>query len=256
MELSELVARYDEKLQTDAYADIDASANGLQVGADEQGREVDHVAVAVDAARTTIDEATSAGAGLLVTHHGLSWGGIERVTGRTYDRIARLVEADLALYVSHLPLDGHQQLGNAAGVAEFLGLTERAPFATMGGEPIGQRGQLTTPRSPRALKEELDELPQGGGETRLLSFGPEEADEVAIVTGSGADFLDEAVAAGVDTFVTGEGKQQVYHQARESGVNVLLAGHYATETFGVRALASLAEDWGLETTYVEHPTGL
>ncbi|AUV83107.1 Nif3-like dinuclear metal center hexameric protein [Salinigranum rubrum] len=254
MELAELVDRYDEKLRTDAYADIDASANGLQVGSG--GREVEHVAVAVDAATATIDEATEAGADVLVTHHGLSWGGIERVTGRAYDRIARLVDAETALYVSHLPLDGHQQLGNAAGVAEFLGLTERAPFATLGGEPIGQRGQLSTPRSPRSLKEELDELPQGGEETRLLSFGPEEVEEVGIVTGSGADFLDDAVAAGVDTLVTGEGKQQVYHQARESGVNVLLAGHYATETFGVRALASLAADWGLETTYVEHPTGL
>ncbi|WP_136600951.1 Nif3-like dinuclear metal center hexameric protein [Salinigranum halophilum] len=254
MELSELVARYDETLRTEAYADIDASANGLQV--DRDAREVDHVAVAVDAAAATIDEAATAGADVLVTHHGLSWGGIERVTGRAYDRIARLVDADVALYVSHLPLDGHQQLGNAAGVAEFLDVREREPFATMGGEPIGQRGTLSTPKSAQRLKEELDELPQGAGETRLLPFGPEEASEVAIVTGSGVDFLDDALAAGVDTLVTGEGKQQVYHQARESGVNVLLAGHYATETFGVRALAALADDWGLETTYVEHPTGL
>jgi putative NIF3 family GTP cyclohydrolase 1 type 2 len=81
-------------------------------------------------------------------------------------------------------------------------------------------------------------------------------EEVAIVTGSGVDFLDAAVEADVDTLVTGEGKQQVYHQAREAGANVYLAGHYATETFGVRSLASLASDWGLETTYVEHPTGL
>jgi dinuclear metal center YbgI/SA1388 family protein len=254
MELSELVDRYDEKVRTDAYADIDASANGLQVGPREG--DVDHVAVAVDAAVATIDEAATAGADVLVTHHGLSWGGIERVTDRAYDRIARLVENDLALYVSHLPLDGHQQLGNAAGVAEFLGLGEREPFAMLGGEPIGQRGHLSTPRSAPTLRDELDELPQGAGQTRLLPFGPEEVEEVAVVTGSGVDFLDDAVAAGVDTLVTGEGKQQAYHQARESEVNVLLAGHYATETFGVRALAALAEDWGLETTYIEHPTGL
>lgn len=254
MELNELVDRYDEKLRTEAYADIDASANGLQV--DREERDVGHVAVAVDAATATIDEAATAGADVLVTHHGLSWGGIERVTGREYDRIGRLVDADVALYVSHLPLDGHQTLGNAAGVAEFLGLTEREPFAVMGGEPIGQRGHFSTPRSARTIKEDLDELPQGGAETRLLPFGPEDVEDVAIVTGSGVDFLDDALAAGVDTLVTGEGKQQVYHQARESGVNVFLAGHYATETFGVRALAALAEDWGLKTTYVEHPTGL
>jgi dinuclear metal center YbgI/SA1388 family protein len=256
MNLSELVARYDEELRTDAYAGVDASANGLQVGPTDGEHEIDHVAVAVDAAATTIDEAAAAGADVLVTHHGLSWGGIERVTGRAYDRIAALVDAEMALYVSHLPLDGHQELGNAAGVADFLGLTDREPFAAMGGEPIGQHGRLTTPQSPAQLRDRLDELPQGGRETRLLPFGPDEVEHVAVVTGSGADFLDAAVDAGVDAFVTGEGKQQVYHQAREAGVNVLLAGHYATETFGVRSLAALAEDWGLETTYVEHPTGL
>ena len=254
MELAELVSRYDEKLRTDAYSGIDASANGLQVGPDEGT--VDHVAVAVDAAVATIDEAARAGADVLVTHHGISWGGIERVTGPTYHRIDRLVDNDIALYVSHLPLDGHQQLGNAAGVAEFLGLGEPEPFATMGGEPIGQCGSFSSPESAQAIRERLDELPQGNQETRLLPFGPEQVEEVAVVTGSGADFLSAAVEAGIDTLVTGEGKQQLYHEAREAGCNVLLAGHYATETFGVRALATLADSWGLETTYIEHPTGL
>jgi dinuclear metal center YbgI/SA1388 family protein len=254
MELSELVDRYDEELRTDAYADVDASANGLQV--DREESEIEHVAVAVDAARATIEEAVGDGADVLVTHHGLSWGGIERITGRAYDRIARLVENDVALYVSHLPLDGHPQLGNAAGLAEFLGVGGREPFAEIGGEPIGQRGTLSTPTSAPDLRERLDELPQGSRKTRLIPFGPDQIEEVAVVTGSGADFFDAAVEAGVDTFVTGEGKQQVYHQAREAGCNVFLAGHYATETFGVRALGRLASDWGLETTYVEHPTGL
>jgi dinuclear metal center YbgI/SA1388 family protein len=254
MELSELVSRYDEKLRTDAYAGVDASANGLQVGPDEG--EVEHVAVAVDAAVATIDEAATAGADVLVTHHGISWGGIERVTGSAYRRIDRLLDNDLSLYVSHLPLDGHQQLGNAAGVAEFLGLGDPEPFGMMGGEPIGQRGTFSSPESAQEIRERLDELPQGNQETRLLPFGPEQVEDVAIVTGSGADFLDVAVDAGVDTLVTGEGKQKLYHEAREAGCNVFLAGHYATETFGVRALAALADGWGLETTYVEHPTGL
>jgi putative NIF3 family GTP cyclohydrolase 1 type 2 len=126
----------------------------------------------------------------------------------------------------------------------------------MGGEPIGQRGRPEEPLSRAELCDRLNELPQGGRETQLLPFGPEEIGEVAVVTGSGVDFLDAAVDAGVDTLVTGEGKQQAYHQARESGCNVVLAGHYATETFGVRALADLAAEWGLETTYIEHPTGL
>jgi dinuclear metal center YbgI/SA1388 family protein len=255
MRCSELCARLDERLDTAAYADVDASANGLQVGPADAT--VDHVAVAVDAAVATIERAREAGADLLVTHHGLSWGGIERVTGTHYRRVAPLVEGDLALYVSHLPLDGHQKLGNAAGVADVLDLGDREPFGALGGEYIGQRGTTPDAYAPAQLRETLaGALDTGDGRVRLLEFGPAEIRDVAIVTGSGTDWLDEAVAAGADALVTGEGKGQVYHEAREAGVHVVLAGHYATETFGVRALAELIEKWGLETTYIDHPTGL
>jgi dinuclear metal center YbgI/SA1388 family protein len=258
MNLSEYVDRLDDRLDTAAYADVDASANGLQVGPDDA--EVERVAFAVDAARATIETAADAGADVLVVHHGLSWGGIERVTGRVHDRIAALVENDVALYVSHLPLDGHQELGNAAGVADAVGLRDREPFGEMGPVTIGTIGETAEPRSADAIRETLDGFEgQPDGEpspTRVLDFGPDEIERIAVVTGSGVDWLDEAVAAGADALITGEGKQQVYHDAREAGVTVFLGGHYATETFGVRALRSLTDDWGLETTYVSHPTGL
>ena len=258
MRLSEYVERLDDELDTAAYADVDASANGLQVGPDEG--EVERVAFAVDAATATIKAAADAGADVLVVHHGLSWGGIERVTGRIHDRIAALVEHDLALYVSHLPLDGHQELGNAAGVADAVGLTDRDPFGEMGPVTIGTIGETASPRSAAAIRETLDDFEgQLDGEaspTRVFDFGPDEIKRVAVVTGSGVDWLDEAVAADADALITGEGKQQAYHDAREAEVTVFLAGHYATETFGVRALQSLTDDWGVETTYVSHPTGL
>ncbi|MFC3958078.1 Nif3-like dinuclear metal center hexameric protein [Halovivax cerinus] len=255
MHLTELVDRLDEELRTDDYADLDASANGLQVGPPEA--EVDHVAFAVDGVRETIDAAADAGADLLVTHHGLSWGGIERVTGRQYGRIAPLIEHDLALYVSHLPLDGHQELGNAAGVADVLGLTDREPFGELGPEYVGQRGRATEPVAPDELRETLAaELDTGAGDVRLLDFGPERIETVAVLTGSGTDWLDEAVAADVDALVTGEGKGKAYHEAKEAEITVVLAGHYATETFGVRALHDLVDGWGVETTYIEVPTGL
>ncbi|MFB6096453.1 MAG: Nif3-like dinuclear metal center hexameric protein [Haloferacaceae archaeon] len=254
MDLSELTARLDERLRTDDYADIDASANGLQVGPEEAA--VEHVAFAVDAAEATIWDAVDAGADLLVVHHGLSWGGFDRVTGRTYDRIAPLLQEDLPLYVSHLPLDGHQELGNAAGLADLLGLVDTEPFGALGPEWIGQRGHADEPFTVAELRAHLDNLDQGGQTTQVLAHGPDEIEEVAIVTGSGADWLDEAVDAGADALVTGEGKQQLFHESREAGINVFLAGHYATETFGVQALESLASEWGLETTYVDHPTGL
>ena len=255
MNLTTLCERYDDRLRTADYASIDASANGLQVGPAEQS--IEHVAFAVDAVAETASLAAEAGADLLVTHHGLSWGGIERVTGRQYGRIAPLVRNDVALYVSHLPLDGHQELGNAAGLADLLELTDRRPFADLGGEFIGQRGTASEPYATDELAALLEaELDHGGAGVQVLDFGPDEIEAVAIATGAGADALDDAVAAGADALVTGEGKGRLYHEAREADLNVFLAGHYATETFGVRALRSLTAEWGLETSYLDVPTGL
>ena len=270
MELRAFADRLDDRLDTDAYADVDASANGLQVGPSAEtgttdspeaettdGRfDVEHAAFAVDAATAPIAGAVDAGADVLVVHHGISWGGIERVTGRTYDRIASLVDGDLALYVSHLPLDGHPELGNAAGVADAVGLSDREPFGRIGPVTIGTIGRTHEPLPADAIRERLDRFDGNEAGTRVLDFGPDRIERVAVVTGSGADWLDEAAAAGADALITGEGKQQMYHEAREAGLTVFLAGHYATETFGVRSLRTLADEWGLETTYLSHPTGL
>ncbi|WP_338737775.1 Nif3-like dinuclear metal center hexameric protein [Haloplanus salilacus] len=252
MDRTEFVDRLDERLRTDDYADLDASANGLQVG--RAVGEVDRAALAVDAADATIREAVDRDADVLVVHHGLAWGGFDRLTGLDYDRIEPLVANDVALYVSHLPLDGHQELGNAAGVADVLDLNDREPFGTLGPEYVGMRGRTadhyTVDDLSGLLDRELDT------ETRALDFGPERIETIGIVTGSGVDWIGEADDRGLDALVTGEGKQKAYHEARDRGINVFLAGHYATETFGVRALGELIEGWGVETTYVDHPTGL
>ncbi|UIP01300.1 Nif3-like dinuclear metal center hexameric protein [Halobaculum sp. CBA1158] len=255
MERSEFVDRLDEELDTDAYADLDASANGLQVGAREG--DVETVAFAVDAVEATVEAAVDLGADALVTHHGVVWGGLDRVTGREHDRIAPLLANDVALYVSHLPLDGHPELGNAAGVADTLGLVDRGPFGEVGPEYVGRRGVApdgyTAGELAGVLEAELDHAGEG---VQALEFGPDEITDVGIVTGSGSDWLREAESLGLDALVTGEGKGKAYHEAREAGISVFLAGHYATETFGVRALQSLVDDWGLETQYIDHPTGL
>ena len=255
MELSELCERYDDRLRTADFAGVDASANGLQVGPPE--KEVEHVAFAVDGVAATAEAAAERGADALVVHHGVSWGGVERVTGLDYGRIAPLIEHDVALYVSHLPLDAHPELGNAAGVADLLDLEDCEPFGEIGPEHVGLRGRADTAYDAEFLRALLeDELDTGGEGVQVLDFGPDEIEEIAVATGAGGDFLGEAVAAGADALVTGEGKGRLYHEAREHGTNVFLAGHYATETFGVRSLQGLAEEWGLETTYVDHPTGL
>ncbi|WP_049979264.1 Nif3-like dinuclear metal center hexameric protein [Halolamina rubra] len=255
MDRADFVDSLDETLRTDEYADVDASPNGLQVGRREG--EVETVAFAVDAAAATIDAAVDAGADALVTHHGLVWGGLDRVTGREYERVEPLIRHDIPLYVSHLPLDGHPTLGNAAGIADLLDLHAREPFGEIGPETVGIAGEREAPIGVDALADLLaDELETGGEGVQTLAFGPEEIERVAVLTGSGVDWLDEAVAADADALITGEGKQQAYHEAREAGINVLLAGHYATETFGVRSLQALAEEWGLDTVFVDHPTGL
>ena len=257
MELQTLTERLDDELDTAAYADVDASPNGLQVG--PESGEIDHVAVAVDAAEATVAAAAEAGADLLLTHHGIVWGGMERLTGTHYRRMAPLVEQDLSLYVSHLPLDGHPELGNAAGLADLLDLGNRAPFGEIGPEYVGQRGWAPGGYTAAELESVLaDELDTGGQPVQVLDHGPEELRDVAIVTGDGSDYVDEAAAKGVDVLVTGEAKQKTYHEAREVDLTVALAGHYATETFGVRNLQSLVDDWDepLETTFFDVPTGI
>jgi dinuclear metal center YbgI/SA1388 family protein len=248
-----LVDRLNDRLRVDAYAGVDPSANGLQVAGPD---DVDTAAFAVDAATATIGPAVDRGADLLVVHHGVSWGGIERVTGRQYGRIEPLIRADCALYAAHLPLDGHPELGNAAGVADAIGLVEREPFGTVGDEPIGLRGRLADGASIDGLAADLaTHLDTGTGTVRTIDAADRVAD-VAVVTGAGAEYVDEAAAAGVDVLITGEGKGRTYHDAHEAGVGVVLGGHYATETFGVRALRDLVAGWGVDPTYVAHPTGL
>lgn len=255
MNLETFCSRLDDRLRTDEFAAIDGSANGLQVGPDDP-RPVEQAAFAVDAVQATIDEAVEAGADVLVTHHGLWWEGTDRLTGYDYDRVRALIEGDLALYVSHLPLDAHQELGNAAGVADILGLEEREPFAEYDGKHVGQQGRFDRPRELDELVGRLEAELEGDRPVDVLPFGAESVESVGIVTGAGVDYLEPAADAGLDVLVTGEGKQYAHHVARERGMNLLLAGHYATETTGVKTLRDLVADWGIETTYLSHPMRL
>jgi dinuclear metal center YbgI/SA1388 family protein len=255
MDLSEIVTQYDDRLRVADYADVDAATNGLQVG--PRDGDVERVAFAVDAAVETVEEALDWGADLLVTHHGVVWGGLDSVTGREFERIQPLIDGDCALYAVHLPLDGHPELGNAAQLAELMDLENRAPFGSVGDQHIGTRGTATSSFGSEELRETLESnLDTGGRGVQVLDFGPEELHDVAVLTGGGADWIREAEADGVDAFVTGEGKQKLYHEAKEAGVSVFLAGHYATETFGVEALQAVAAGWDLETTFLDRPTGL
>ncbi len=256
MQLAEFRDRLNDTLTHDAYTGADASVNGLQVGRTDTPHSVDHAAFAVDGVAATIQTAATADADVLVVHHGIIWDGVSRVVDTTYDRIAALIDNDVALYVSHLPLDGHDEYGNAARLAKFLECDIIDTFGEYHDVTVGQQVRASEPLDIASLRDQLDTLDTADRPVHVLDFGPDTIEDIAIVTGAGTDWIHDAAAIGMDALITGEGKQQAYHDAREAGINVFLAGHYATETFGVKALQDLVNSWGLTTTFIDHPTGL
>lgn len=245
-----LVAWLDEYLEIREWSD--KSLNGLQVeGADR----VTTVATATDAALATFAMAIEAGADLLLVHHGLFWGDPAPVAGPLRTRLVTLLDAGLSLYAAHLPLDAHPVVGNNAVLAELLGLEEREPFGTWGEKAIGVRGRLAGPTDRTGLAGRLEALL--GARPEVLPFGPDRIERVGIVSGDAAELVEEAARAGLDAFVTGESSHTAWHAARECRVNLVFAGHYATETVGVRALGErLADEFGIEATFLDAPTGL
>jgi dinuclear metal center YbgI/SA1388 family protein len=248
--LTELVRYLDRYLRVTEVADAPGAWNGLQV---ENAGTLARIGVAVDACERTIELAARSGAGLLLVHHGLFWDGLPAVRGPRYRRLAALIRHDMALYSAHLPLDMHPEVGNNVRLARALGVVERGPFGTAHGAAIGVWGELSVSRGELAAR-----LTSAlGTPPRTLPFGPETTARVGIVTGAGGSLIAEASAAGLDTLVTGEGAHHTFFVAEELGVNVVYAGHYATETLGVKALgAHLADRFAIPWTFLDHPTGL
>jgi dinuclear metal center YbgI/SA1388 family protein len=251
------VARHlDTVLRTSEIPDYAGAVNGVQV---EHIGPITRCAVAVDASLQTIDGAIAGGANLLVVHHGLFWGGAQPLRGRMFERIRRLLAHDVAVYAAHLPLDLHPTLGNNALMARELGLTPSAGFASFQTITIGVMGESDVETAVLAERSDMLARREGG---HLVSVGLAAGRRTrrwAICTGAGAssDTLREAAAAGVDTLIVGEGPHHTAVEAAEMGIAVLYAGHYATETFGVRALGQEVErTFGIPWSFVAAPTGL
>ncbi len=248
--LPTLVAHCDTILRTAAIGDYDGAANGLQV---ENSGAVTRLAATVDASLATVKMAVAAKADLLLVHHGLFWSKSHPWTGRRHELLRLLVENNLAVYSSHLPLDAHPRLGNNAQLAAALGFKNLKPFFASHGQPIGWQIRCKISRAELAKKLEC----VTGARPRLIPGGKEMCGRIGIVTGGAGGDLASAAAEGVDTFITGEGPHWTYALAEELGVNVLYGGHYATETFGVKALAAeLAKKFKLPWEFLDHPTGL
>jgi len=250
MQLDDLVAYLDAYLRIAEVRDAPTAMNGLQVA--NQGS-VGRMAVAVDAGERTLLEAVKRGADFLLVHHGLFWSGSQPVTGRRYRKLKLLLDGGVAVYSAHLPLDVHPEVGNNAVLARALGIELRGTFANEAGVDLGVWGELEIRRE--ALCARLDELL--GARVRLVAGGPERVRRVGVVTGSGARSIGEAATLGLDALVTGEGAHHTYFDALEEGVNVYYGGHYATETWGVRALAAhLEARFGLPWEFLDFPTGM
>lgn len=250
VEIETLVEYLDEYLLVDDIPDFPNALNGLQVDAPGP---VSRVVAAVDATAASIRGAIEAGGDFLLVHHGLFWDGNRPVTGRRYRRLAALLEAGIAVYASHLPLDLHPEVGNNVVLARELGIEIEGRFGSHEGMDLGYWGHL--PLRREALAARLDELL--GGPVKLIAGGPERVERVGVLTGGGGSFVAQAVAAGLDALVTGEGSHHTYFDAQEGGLNLYYGGHYATETWGVRALAEhLAARFDLDWAFLDLPTGL
>src|SRR5258706_2864965 len=224
MRLDTLVQYLDDYLQVRDSRDAPDALNGLQVS--NRG-EVTRVAAAVDLCHANVQLAAKQGANLLLVHHGLFWGGLRPLAGTMYRRVASLLEHDIAVYASHLPLDRHPDVGNNALLARSLGVAVRGEFGESDGQTIGVWGQLDLARG--AFADRLANVL--GAPARALAFGPNQVRRVGIITGAGGSLIPQAAAAGLDTYVTGEGAHWTYFDAEELHLNVFYGGPYPPGAF-------------------------
>ncbi|HET7551758.1 MAG TPA: Nif3-like dinuclear metal center hexameric protein [Gemmatimonadaceae bacterium] len=254
--ITEIASHLDELLKTAEIPDYSNALNGIQV---ETDAEITKVAAAVDARERTITSAIEAGANLLIVHHGMFWGGLQPLRGPNLRRIRSLISSDLALYSSHLPLDAHPELGNNVLLARELGLEPSSGFARYKTIDIGVAGESDLPTAQ--IIERADALARlhGGSARHTTDRDSRVTRRWAICTGAGAsrDTLNEAAARGIDTLIVGEGPHWTAVDAEELGITVIYAGHYATETLGVRALADyVSRRYDIPWTFIEAPTTL
>jgi len=254
--LAELAEYLDATLNIAAIPDYPNALNGVQLA---NLGEIHRVAAAVDFSTETASAAINVGARLLIVHHGMFWGGVQPLTGHRHQRLWSLLTHDVAVYSAHLPLDVHPGLGNNALLAKLLELEPHDGFAKFQSIDVGLSGSSNVPT--RTLAERADALAtRHGGKLISSPFAPDRVTRAwGICTGAGADSatIREAAARGLDTLIVGEGPHHTAVEARELGIVILYAGHYATETLGVRALGeALAERFRIESSFIDAPTGL
>lgn len=232
----------------------DVAINGIQV--DNDGSEVTKIAFTVDASYAAVEKAAEERCNLLITHHGIFWGKVEPIVGAHRNRLKRLFDENIGLISYHLPLDAHSEYGNNIQIIKKLGVKFPEKFAPYKGNMIGYIGNLEKTLLIDEIASKLGLNLRAKG-VNYLGFGAKDIKKIAVVSGGAGDNIFDAMKSEADLFITGDSYHELYHVALENKISVLFAGHYFTETFGVKALMKkIEEEFGLKTAFLDIPTGL
>jgi dinuclear metal center YbgI/SA1388 family protein len=248
--LSEIVNYTNDFLRIREIGDWDNALNGLQI---ENSGGVNKIGASVDVSTRVLEAAAKQNVDLLIVHHGLFWPGLQPVTGVLRRQLELAFENNIALYSVHLPLDLHPQVGNNAQLAAALGFKSNLPFFEEKGQKIGLKVGISLPRDEldRKLQKALN------GSVKTFMFGPKKTRTIGIITGGAGSEIYKVAEQGIDTFITGEAPHWAAVAADELGMNLLLGGHYATEVFGVKALAAhLSKRFKVPWAFIDFPTGM
>jgi dinuclear metal center YbgI/SA1388 family protein len=248
--LREMVRYIDDYLRIREIEDWPNAVNGLQI---ENSGRVTKIGAAVDVSTRVLTQAGKKDIDFLIVHHGLFWPGLRPATGALRRQLKLALENDTALYSAHLPLDIHPKVGNNAQLARLLGLKLTQPFLEEKGQLVGLKARASLPREElaRRLRKAV------GGPIKTFNFGPKKTNTIGIITGGAGSEIDKVAREKIDTLITGEAPHWAAVAAEELGMNLLLGGHYATETFGVKALAAhLSKRWNIPYAFISSPTGM
>jgi dinuclear metal center YbgI/SA1388 family protein len=249
-QLSQIVAYCDEYLRIREIGDYENALNGLQL---ENSGSVKKIAAAVDFSTRTLQAAARGGANLLIVHHGMFWNGLRPMTKAWHRQLKLALDNDIAVYSAHLPLDLHPKIGNNVLLMRAMGIENSKPFFEEKGSLIGQGASIRIGLS--GIVKRLEKAV--GAAVHVTAAGPQTSRQIGVITGAAGSEIERVAAEGIDTFITGEAPHWAAIAAHELGLNLLLGGHYATETFGVKALADhLANKFQLDGTFLDLPSGL
>lgn len=250
MELYELINYMDDYLKVNEISDV--SINGLQI---EGKKDVKKICLGVDSSLEIFKEASKRKADIILVHHGLIWGGLKNIRGLVKERISYLLEKDISLYAAHLPLDMHPEIGNNIGLVRILDLSYPEPFGAYHGVKIGFKGKYEKKKSIKEISRKLEK--SLSAKVECFNFGPDKVESVGIVSGGGGSAFEDCIKEELDLFITGEPSHAIYHIAKEAGINLIFAGHYATEKLGIMSLGkNIEEKFKIKTEFIDIPTGL